>query len=450
MDFQSFTETVAMPCCVISVEKKPGDTYGEIRILCSNQSYKETMGPNYHDGMLYYELVPKDTKFEDICYRAAVCGEKMHAYVETTALGTWTDQTLVPLEGDETHGYCQFIFEFTKEADPGRMASMSASSSETVLKACIDLASSEDFQRSVSNVLEDILIASRADACRVMLANHEEKKAIIFAERVREGAFPERGRGQDVITYELMSSWEKAIGVSNALLVKTEREMAWLERQNPAWVATMRKSGVNSLVLIPLRRSGELFGYLYVVNFDVEDVVETKELLERIAFFLSSELFNHLLMTRLETLSNTDALTGLLNRNALKRRFDEVNGRCFGIVNLDLNGLKYVNDNLGHEAGDEMLNHAAAMLHEVFRQEDIFRTGGDEFVAFVVGISKETFEKRIKKLYRQMEADDVSSAVGTFWSDGTVNVKDAYRLADENMYEDKKHFYSNHPDKRRP
>ena len=61
MNYQDLVDTVDMPCCVLSVEKA-GDSYGDIRIVCSNERYKDVMGPAYHDDMLYYELVPKDSK----------------------------------------------------------------------------------------------------------------------------------------------------------------------------------------------------------------------------------------------------------------------------------------------------------------------------------------------------------------------------------------------------
>ena len=60
MDFQRFVDDVALPCCVVSVKKKEDGTCGDIKIICANADYKAAMGPDYHDGMAYHELVPKD------------------------------------------------------------------------------------------------------------------------------------------------------------------------------------------------------------------------------------------------------------------------------------------------------------------------------------------------------------------------------------------------------
>ena len=71
----------------------------------------------------------------------------------------------------------------------------------------------------------------------------------------------------------------------------------------------------------------------------------------------------------------------------------------FGIVNTDLNGLKQVNDNLGHDAGDDMLCEASAFLREMFDGDEIYRAGGDEFIVLVMGTDRESFERRWLIIY---------------------------------------------------
>lgn len=92
----------------------------------------------------------------------------------------------------------------------------------------------------------------------------------------------------------------------------------------------------------------------------------------------------------LKTLSLNDELTGLYNR----RGFMEVAGKAHSqalnearfaaLIFIDLNGMKRINDELGHEAGDEAIRSMAAVLRSTFRDSDILaRLGGDEFVAFL-------------------------------------------------------------------
>lgn len=464
MDYTYFTKLVGMPCCVISVEKIADGGYGEIRIITANDAYRKTMGPAYYDGMIYSELVPQDNKFEDYCYRAAVLKQKMHAYVETKALGTWTDQTLIPLESDrDDMGYCQFIFEFTQTPDAGRMANVNIAAAEKVIEACIKLMGSDDFRSSLDETVDVIMEGSGAKGGRIMLIDHEASDAVILSDRSDPSYWSERISGWaeknpdntgDVITYDLMCSWESLIGVSNSIIVKDKHDMDELEAQDPEWVRSMREGGVYNLVLVPLRRDNSIIGYLYVVNFDADKIVEVKEMTELMAFFLTSEIVNYLLVNKLDRISKIDPLTGISNRRAMIERMQRltVSGKTvpFGVVNIDLNGLKTVNDVQGHEAGDRLLVQAGEILRKVFYNEDLFRTGGDEFVIITNDISRETFDLKVERLRKDMLKNaDVSFAIGTFWTDGSIDVTTAFRNADEMMYADKEMFYKTHPELRR-
>jgi len=128
-------------------------------------------------------------------------------------------------------------------------------------------------------------------------------------------------------------------------------------------------------------------------------------------------------------------------------RIAGLSGKPFGIISLDLNGLKRTNDTLGHDAGDRMLVQAAEVLSKVFYQEDIFRTGGDEFVVISADISEGVFERKIARLRRDIEKNvDVSFSMGSYWSDGTAEPSEAFRIADDNMYQDKREYYLSHPE----
>ena len=455
MDLQELVNCSSVPSSILSVEKTPDGLCGEIRIVCANQPYRDVMGPGYYDGMIYHELVPKDVKFEDFCFRAAHMNQRLHAYVETKALDCWTDQTLIPLQPQGPKiGYCQFFFEFTKTAEPDRMASVSMDTAAAVIKANITLLRGDDFKASLKEVLTDILEMSNAYACRIMLVDHEKQEAVNFCEKIRGDAVPRPEVGDGTISYDVVASWESMIGVSNAVIVKDEREMEALEQRNPKWAKTLHQYRVTSLVLIPLRREKAIIGYLYVVNFDVEKTVEIKELLELMSVFLGSEISSYLLMRRLEALSTVDELTGMQNRRAMIARMEsmsEVSSQTsFGIVNIDVNGLKVTNDESGHDAGDRLIMHAADILSGVFRKDDLYRAGGDEFIIIVTGMPRELFDERVGRLRAHVQEEaGVSLAIGSFWSDGDVDARAAFQRADQNMYIDKQAYYDKHPELRR-
>jgi len=442
--FQAYVDLINAPCSVLRVEKTAEGECGAVTIHCANTLYKEKMGPAYYDGMPYYELVPKDVKFEDFCFRAAHLGQKIHAYVETKAFNSWTDEQLIPLVSDEENvGYCQFTFEMTQSVTPERMAAVSMDTAEAVIKTCVALLSGNDFRDSVRSVLSDLLFSAKAFACRVVLIDRQEKTCEIFCDILREKT------GRNVtISYEIVNTWDDVIGMSNAVIVQNEHDMNELEKVDHIWAESLRKYNVESLILVPLRRGKGTFGYLYIVNFDVERVVELKELVELISYFLSSELSNHLLMKRLENMSNTDPLTGLNNRHAMTQRFESLSGKPFGVISIDLNGLKVVNDTQGHAAGDALLERAATAMGRIFRSEDIYRIGGDEFLIIAVGIGEEKFTEKAEML-RNAQNDELSFSMGTYWSDGSEAVRDVIRKTDKLMYADKKAFYKHNPAKKR-
>jgi diguanylate cyclase (GGDEF)-like protein len=93
---------------------------------------------------------------------------------------------------------------------------------------------------------------------------------------------------------------------------------------------------------------------------------------------------------RLARAALTDSLTGLGNHRSFHEDFRREiarrtrTGSCFSIVMLDLNGLKQVNDTLGHQAGDELIHSVADCLRATMRATDAaYRTGGDEFIALL-------------------------------------------------------------------
>lgn len=455
MNYQPFVDKCATACCIISVQQTKNRAIGDVRIACANDAYKTLMGPAYYDDMPYDELVPHEPKFEDFCFRSAIMGQRIHEYVEVAELGQWVDYTLIPLVSDRDDlGYCQFLLEHTQNVEPSHMASVSADTAAAAIKASITLMGSADIRESVKEILDDLLIRTEGFSTRITLVDDEHQEAVIFCEAFCKGAFTDVNLGDALVPYETVKSWEAMIGQSNLLIVKDEADYAEIERFNPEWVASMKSYNVNSIVLIPLKRNQSVIGYLHVTNFNVDRVVEVKELVQIMAFFLGSEISNYLLMKQLEILSSVDGLTGAFNRHAMINRMkqitDDADHPPFGVINMDLNGLKAANDNSGHDAGDQLLIEASEILKKVFHEDDLFRTGGDEFIVICPDIEQDVFNRKVERLRSDVAKNArVSFAIGAFWSNGSTDVHTALINADEEMYADKRAFYAAHPELQR-
>lgn len=146
----------------------------------------------------------------------------------------------------------------------------------------------------------------------------------------------------------------------------------------------------------------------------------------------------------LQRMSYEDSLTGLYNRNRFNLLLtdDWVENRMrVGIACFDLNGLKNVNDRLGHSAGDILLRHAADHLRRIFEGK-AYRTGGDEFVVVDDELDEAAFRAAVHAVQQGMAEDSIHCSVGISWRDAHCSVKEQYDEADQLMYREKRLFYS--------
>lgn len=213
------------------------------------------------------------------------------------------------------------------------------------------------------------------------------------------------------------------------------------ERGQPSY-EILKAQQVWRLLAVPLMKGGAMVGFLGVDNPRAH--YDDATLLASIQFFVTNSLDRKKQQAYLEKLSYRDMLTGLYNRNRYIERLEaykQVQDQQIGAIYIDLNGLKKVNDEQGHRAGDELIVRAAGTIAGIFA-EDAYRVGGDEFVVILLDVSREDFARKTEQLRRQMQENSVDASIGGVWQASTENLENLLRLADENMYREKKRYYS--------
>ena len=113
-----------------------------------------------------------------------------------------------------------------------------------------------------------------------------------------------------------------------------------------------------------------------------------------------------------------------------------------GILYCDVMGLKKENDRKGHQAGDDLIVRAGKCLKKEFGDYQLFRIGGDEFLALCAGIVKKEMHCRVKNLRKRMKEADAVMALGYIWRDDSrENIDKLLAEADDRMYEEKRAYY---------
>lgn len=221
------------------------------------------------------------------------------------------------------------------------------------------------------------------------------------------------------------------------------------ERGQPSY-EMLKAQQVWRLLAVPLMKGGAVVGFLGVDNPRAH--YDDATLLASIQFFVTNSLDRKKQQAYLEKLSYRDMLTGLYNRNRYIERLEaykQVQDQQIGAIYIDLNGLKKVNDEQGHRAGDELIVRAAGTIAGIFA-EDAYRVGGDEFVVILLDVSREDFARKTEQLRRQMQKNGVDASIGGVWQASTENLENLLRRADENMYREKKRYYSQADAARKP
>lgn len=173
--------------------------------------------------------------------------------------------------------------------------------------------------------------------------------------------------------------------------------------------------------------------------------------------YLQSKVRSYI--SRMKSQAFSDAMTGVGNRTAFTELVDEINRKIsdgtadFAAAVFDINGLKHINDDIGHDAGDKIIIDAASALKEIFGRERLYRIGGDEFMVILDNATSDEMESMFERLDHVIEDINrqpdrrkaplyISKGAADFRPGLDSHFNDIFKRADEVMYDNKAAFYA--------
>lgn len=314
----------------------------------------------------------------------------------------------------------------------------------------------ESMEASVNEVLRVALKAPTPDQSIDVILEYLGK----YLGGERTYIFERNERGEDDNTYEWCASgvipqketlqnvppevcarWYEQFRENKHIVI---RKLEDIQHTDPLQYDILKRQDIHSLVVVPLYDDGKVIAFYGVDNPAHNLSFEyTSNMLQIMGHFLVSSLKRRNLVRELRQMSHCDPLTGLGNRFALEEYVDAINKtESIGVVYCDISGLKRVNDEQGHLAGDELIRKAGKCLEDVFEGNGLFRIGGDELLVLCPNTREEFFQESVEELRNRAKESGVAIAIGYVWKEkASENIDRLMTDAERWMYSDKAAYY---------
>ncbi len=258
-------------------------------------------------------------------------------------------------------------------------------------------------------------------------------------EWVANGITPEKDNLQGVPP-EVCANWYQKFSENKKIVIE---DLEDIREEDPLQYANLKRQNIRSLVVIPLYNDKEVIGFYGVDNPPREQIDYASDMLQIMGHFIISSLKRRNLVTALKQMSYSDQLTGFGNRYAMNEHIENMSDvESLGVVFCDVTGLKRVNDMKGHVAGDRFIIGACECLKRVFTGYELFRIGGDEFLALCPKIEEEELKEKVETLKKDIQENSITMAVGAVWQkEGKKNIDKLLFESEKLMYEDKSAYY---------
>jgi diguanylate cyclase (GGDEF)-like protein len=431
-------------CCVFRVMTDPFGTVHDMQFIFVNEKYASLVGKPTAElmGATYYTTVAnRDEDWIRLSYQAAFMRQSVINRTFNTQFNKWFEFWAVPVY---KKGFCAFIIHDVTAEKRKEDTRVILSNSNNLILDCAKVLSTSDFKRGIKATLKAIGTKIKADRVYIVESKDGDLGDIYeWTDRKSGTGLPNR---KDFERFDFFTMWDRQLLESRVVIIEDTKEII---KKNKEVYEDVLQGTISRYIITAILDKGETIGYLVADNFSLNLDINVAEVFETVAIFISEELRNFILGQEMQYMSSHDAMTNLRNRNAFTATLNMIEGMKIpvGVCFADINGLKAINDAQGHDAGDEYIKEAGAIVESVFKKKYSYRIGGDEFVAIVPQVEKDYFEELVAKLRKKCKK--VTMAIGATWQENAVNMEEMINTADKLMYNDKAEFYSVNNDRRR-
>ncbi len=308
---------------------------------------------------------------------------------------------------------------------------------DTLINCITLLAEEKDINKAIDSLLKILNDYFDGDRAYLFEFDYEKQTTSNSYEYAAEGVTKQIDILQDV-PLEVIDTWIKKFEETGTFYISSlDKDV---DKDSDTY-RILEMQGITSLIAVPLIKDDVIIGFLGIDNPKTN--YDDLSLLSSASFFILDSIDRRESHTMLQRLSFEDSLTSVYNRNKFNRDIEEYHKKHIddiGIAYFDINGLKEINDNQGHEAGDKLIKSAAMGINSVF-VGDTYRIGGDEFVVITCHVKKDIFEKNIEETIQKLQANGISVSFGTSWEQNSDNIEKQLSAADHLMYENKLLYY---------
>lgn len=338
----------------------------------------------------------------------------------------------------------EVAFDMTAEQEQRRALETKLGLETLLVRCAMKLQNIDGFAGDMTSVLQMIGEFMEADRVYLFQVSPDGTSFSNSHEWCAEGVVPQIDELQNMDLH-FVTQWMPLFLKRETIVVKNLED---LRETSPNEYEMLAPQGITTLVDAPLLVEGELIGSIGVDNPAAIHLDHCGEFFSSLSYFLSMELERYRTKERFRQLSFTDTLTGLGNRNRFIADVEELDAagprNGFGVVYVDMNGLKDINDRDGHARGDRALIAAGSALADALPGAYVYRMGGDEFLAIVKDVSADGFDALVETVRARLSDASCPMAMGLHYAAEPCLVDEAVRWADGAMYEDKRAYYGSH------